>query len=71
MVAGRRVGDARLPFFQLDRQPQEQKAPGFAVGIQVQGLVDPAFERLLQDEVERAQVVDAVAPDRVCGRARV
>jgi hypothetical protein len=33
------------------------------VRIQVQGFVDAALERLLHDEIERAQMVDAVATD--------
>jgi hypothetical protein len=40
------------------------------VGIQVQGFVDAAFERLLHDEIERAQVVDAVAAYRALEQGR-
>jgi len=38
--------------------------------IRVKRFVDAAFERLLHDEVERAQVVDAVAPHRTCEQGR-
>ena len=58
------MGSSSAPLLQFDRQGEQQKTPGLAVRIQVQGFVDAALQGLLHDEVERAQVVDAVAPHR-------
>ena len=45
----------------LDLQAEHQKAPGLAVGVEVQRLIDAALERPVHDEVERAEMVELEA----------
>jgi hypothetical protein len=63
---GRSVGAARVfrPVVELDLEAEHEIAPGLAVGVEVQGLVDPALERLVHHEVQAAQMGQLVAPDR-------
>src|SRR5919202_4776518 len=46
----------------LQLEPQDQRAPGLAVRIEIERRVHAAFERILHDEVEAVQVVELVAP---------
>ena len=40
----------------LDLQAEDKTAPGFAVAVKIQGLVDAALERPVHDEVESVQL---------------
>src|SRR3954454_20349708 len=46
----------------LDLQTQQQKGERFAVGIQTKGFINASVEHALQDEIQRAQFGQHVAP---------
>ena len=63
-LAQSRARRAQASVVDLDREAKHEKAPGLAVGIEVQAFVDPALERLIHDEVERQEVVEREALHR-------
>jgi hypothetical protein len=55
----------------IERETEDQIAPGLAVGVKIERAVDTAFEGIVQDEIEAMQMFEHVSLDVAANEIRI